>query len=93
MADSEDAAKLGPIDFSTFIVSLAGNVMVLLGHSPEGGEGQPSTRNLPMARQTIDILGILQEKTKGNLSTEEEQLLERLLYQCRMAFVEATKQG
>lgn len=93
MADLDDEAKLGPIDFSTFVVSLAGNVMALLGHSPAGEAGQADTRNLPMARQTIDILGILQEKTKGNLSSEEEQLLERLLYQCRMAFVEATKKG
>ena len=84
------AGALGPIDFSTFIVSLAGNVMVHLGQDPSREGASAGTPNLSLAKQTIDILTMLQAKTQGNLTDEENRLLGQLLYECRMAFVQAT---
>ena len=77
-----------PIDFSTFILSLSSSAAYHLGLAPhpEGTDGG-SSKNLPMAKQTIDILSILQEKTKGNLTGEEERLIGEVLYNLRMAFV------
>jgi hypothetical protein len=53
--------------------------------------GQSGTANLAAAQQIIDILALLEEKTRGNLTAEERQLLEQLLYELRMRFVEASK--
>ena len=50
-------------------------------------------RNLPLAKQTIDILGVLQEKTKGNLTKDEEQLIENLLHDLRLKYVEESGKG
>ena len=66
-----DVQDLAPIDFSTFIVSLAGNCMVHLGQ----GEASGQAPNLPLAKQTIDLLEVLVVKTKGNLDEEEDKLL------------------
>ena len=76
------------IDFTTFLLSLAANAMHHLGEGPEGAVGNP---NLPLAKQTIDIVALLQSKTRGNLSGEEERLLEGILYDLRMRFVAATR--
>ena len=78
------------LDFGMFVMSLASSVLVHLGEleHPEAGKGQ---RNLPLAKQTIDILGMLRDKTRGNLSQEEAQLIENLLYDLRMKYVDAKK--
>lgn len=76
-----DSTELGAIDFSTFIVSLASNVMMHL--ADEGG----ALPDLEQAQQTIDILVMLEMKTRGNLSPDEEKLLHGVLYQVRMAYV------
>ena len=75
-----------PIDFSTFVLSLSSSAAFHLGLAPHP-ENEEMSRNLPMAKQTIDILSILQEKTNGNLTGEEERLLAEVLYNLRMAFV------
>ena len=82
---------LPAIDFSTFVVSLATSALFYLGKVEDPETGQPPEPNLPMARQTIDTLGILQEKTVGNLEPEEEKLLQTLLYDLRMHFVQGTR--
>jgi len=89
--NNQDDGTLPSIDFSTFIVSLSHSAFMYLGDAapPEGAGG----RNLVMARQTIDILGLLADKTRGNLSGEEERLLEQILYELRMQYVEATKES
>lgn len=85
----EDNAELPKIDFSTFVLSLIGSAHVHLGDAPgPDGKAEP---DLELARQTIDVLGILQDKTKGNLSGEEERLLHQALYDLRMRFVEVSK--
>lgn len=79
-----------PIDFNTFILSLSSSAAYHLGMAPHP-ERNDCCQNLPMAKQTIDILGILQEKTQNNLTGDEERLLNEVLYNLRMAFVAAKK--
>ena len=90
MASEAQGDKLAPMDFSTFVISLASSVMVYLGQGA-GQDDSASDANLPMASQTIDILVMLQEKTQGNLTAEETKLLADILYQVRMAYLEAKR--
>ena len=76
------------IDFSTFTLSLATSALFHMGMT-EGPDGAKGETNLPLARQTIDTLELLQEKTQGNLTDEEAKLLQSVLYELRMAFVSA----
>lgn len=76
------------IDFNTFVLSLSTSALMHLGAVP-GAEGTPPEVSLAHARQTIDILGILEEKTRGNLSGEEERILHQVLDDLRMRFVKA----
>ncbi len=82
---------LPPMDFTTFCLSLASSAMIHLGHAPSPDTGA-AEKSLPLAKQTIDILVLLEEKTRGNLTAEEGKLLSTLLYDLRMRFVqESTK--
>lgn len=87
---SEEEARLPDIDFATFVLSLSHSALVHLGDAPNPGDGKLEA-NLPMARQTIDLLNVLQEKTRSNLSGEEERILEQALYDLRMRYVEVAK--
>jgi hypothetical protein len=80
---------LPDIDFSTFLISLSTSAMMHLGQQvvPEG----QAAVNLPLAKQTIDILGMLQQKTAGNLTAEEASLFEEMLYNLRLHYVEVSK--
>jgi hypothetical protein len=88
--ERETDEALPGIDFSTFVLSLSHSALVHLGDAPSP-EGRPQERNLPLARQTIDLLAILQEKTKNNLTGEEERLLDQVLLDLRLRFVEVSK--
>jgi hypothetical protein len=77
---------LPKIDFATFIVSLNQSCLFHLGAVEDPTTGKKS-KNLAMAKQTIDILGMLEEKTRGNLSTEEDGILKNILYDLRIAYV------
>lgn len=80
---------LPTLDFVTFVLGLIGTAYVHLGDAPNP-EGH-SERNLLLARQDIDLLGLLQEKTKGNLTGDEERLLEQALCDLRMRWVEVSR--
>ncbi|MBI4237119.1 MAG: DUF1844 domain-containing protein [Deltaproteobacteria bacterium] len=82
--------SLQQLSFGHFCLSLAGSTQVALGLIPNP-QTNLTTKDLGAARQTIDLLGMLQEKTKGNLTTEEAGLLEELLYTLRMQYIEVTK--
>jgi hypothetical protein len=88
--DASSPGALPEIDFATFAMSLASSVLMYLGELQEPGEARQAA-DLPLAKQTIDILGMLADKTRGNLSDEEHKLLEHLLLDLRMKYVEATK--
>ena len=72
--------------FSTFLLSLSTSVLVCLGELPDPMKNEKST-NLPLAKQTIGIIEMLKEKTKGNLTEEEDRLIESILYDLRMKYV------
>jgi hypothetical protein len=93
----KDESKLGAaedalphFDFSTFILSLSHSALMHLGEAPHPETGEIE-RNLPLARQTIDLIGMLEEKTRGNLSGDEERLVAQILFDLRMRFVELSK--
>lgn len=79
----------GPMDFSTFVISMGTSALMHLGGGEEGA-GTPGPPQLEMARQTIDILAMLEEKTRGNLTEAEGELLTSILYQLRVAFVDVS---
>jgi hypothetical protein len=83
-------AVFPPVDFHTFVLSLGSSALLHLGEIENPNDGV-SQKDLPLAKHTIDILAMLEEKTKGNLSTAEEKLIESLLYDLRLRYVEATK--
>lgn len=81
-----EEAPFPDLNFSTFVFSLGTSAMYHFGDFPDPVT-KKAERNLEAAKQTIDILGILKDKTKGNLSEDEERLLESLLYELRMRYV------
>jgi hypothetical protein len=80
-------AEQTAINFIGFVISLAHTAAVHFGDIAEPGAEAPHERNLPAAQQIIDILALLEEKTRGNLTAEERQVLEQVLYELRMRFV------
>lgn len=82
-----------PLSFAAFVLSLGHTAAVHLGDVPDPMTGQPAAVNLDGAHQMIEILSLLEDKTRGNLSAEERQLLEQLLYELRLRFVEVQKSG
>ena len=82
------AAPLPEVNFSSFILSLSSSTLLHLGEiaDPQSGEKK---KDMALAKQSIDIISLLKDKTKGNLTQEEEKLLDHLLYDLRMRFVKA----
>lgn len=78
------------VDFASFLMSLATSAMVALGEIPDPETGR-MYRHLGAARETIEVLGMLQEKTQGNLSADEDRLLQEILYDLRMKYVSLAK--
>lgn len=85
---SADQRPPTPISFTTFIFSLSSSALIQLGELPDPIT-KKSDKNLDVAQQTIDLLGLLQEKTKDNLTDEESDTLESVLYDLRMRFLKA----
>lgn len=78
------------LDFSTFILSLATSALMQMGIVPDP-QTKKSNKNLPLAKQNIDLLALLSEKTAGNLSESEKELLANILTEIRLKFVEVSK--
>jgi len=85
---SASKSALPKIDFSSFILSLYSSGLVQLGTVEEPSTGK-KTKNLEMAKHTIEMIAMLQKKTAGNLTGDEENLLKALLSELRMAYVKA----
>ncbi|HPD55901.1 MAG TPA: DUF1844 domain-containing protein [Smithellaceae bacterium] len=79
-------ADYPPVNFANFVLSLSTSALYHFGDFPDP-EGGKSEKNLPAVKQTIDILDMLREKTKGNLDENENQLIEGVLYELKMRFV------
>lgn len=85
-----DAADLPSVSFSIFVSSLATSGMVHLGQTPDPETGKRGV-DLPLARDVIDVLGVLEQKTAGNLDAEEQKLLTSVLAELRTKFVELSR--
>lgn len=82
----DEGARLPKIDFATFVISLNSSALVQLGVLDDPTTGQKS-KNLPLAKQTIDVLSMLEEKTQGNLTADEAHMLKSILYDLRILYV------
>ncbi|HSR13052.1 MAG TPA: DUF1844 domain-containing protein [Thermodesulfobacteriota bacterium] len=82
--------ELPEINFSSFILSLSTSALLNLGEVPDP-QTSKTEKSLPLAKQSIDILGLLKEKTRGNLTSDEEKLLEHLLADLRWRYVRAAR--
>lgn len=90
--EEESASQKGEgpapdIDFASFILSLSSSVFIHLGEVPDP-ISRKKEKNFPLAKQTIDILDMLKEKTQRNLTLEEENLLSNILYDLRMRYIQ-----
>ena len=83
-----EEVPLPEINFTSFIFSLSTSALIQLGEI-EDPFTQRQSKNLPIAKQTIDLIGMLREKTKGNLPSEEEKFIEQVLFDLRMRYVKA----
>jgi hypothetical protein len=79
-----------PIDFHTFILSLGSSALLHMGEL-DSPDGRPGEIDLPLAKHTIDVIAMLQEKTKGNLTAPEANLVESLLFDLRLRYVDKSK--
>ena len=87
---AEQAQSLGSVDFSTHVLSLASTALIALGKMP-GPDDDMHPVDLETARHLIDVLGMLEHKTKGNLDESEHKLLQSLIYDLRVSYVDAEK--
>ena len=90
-SDGQSGDALPEIDFVTFILSLATSAFIQMGEHEDGTAGGPV--NLPLAKQTIDMIGMLREKTRGNLDPDETHIVESALYKLRMRYLELKPAG
>jgi len=86
---SSQKPPLPEIDFSFFIISLSSSAAINFGDIPDPINNKKEV-NLPLAKQTIDIISMLKEKTKNNLNPSESKLIDNLLYDLQMRYVKAT---
>ena len=91
-SSNSSTPPLPELNFSSFILSLSSSALLHFGEIPDPVTNKKQ-RNLTMAKQTIDILGILKEKTSGNLTKEEQSLLDNLLYDLRIRYVKEVEKG
>jgi len=87
---SQESYEMPPVNFATFITSLGMQALMALGEI-ENPMTNKKEKELSQAKYLIDIIGLIQEKTKGNLENEEKKIIEQLLYELRMKFVAAGK--
>ena len=83
---------LPTLDFATFVLSLSHSALMHLGEAPHPDDNEWHCSR-SRSKQTSDLLGLLEEKTKGNLTGEEERLITQILFDLRMRFVEKSKSG
>lgn len=84
----EAEGPLPEINFTSLILSLSTSALIQLGEV-EDPFTQKQSKNLPLAKQTIDLIGMLKEKTRGNVAPEEEKFVEQILFDLRMRYVKA----
>ena len=86
-SEKVDQTPLPEINFSTFIFSLNTSALLHLGEVPDPATGK-QPEDLALAKPTIDLIGMLEEKTRGNLSSDEANLIKHILYDLRLRYVQ-----
>jgi hypothetical protein len=87
-----DEAKPPTLDFNALILSLGSSVIVHLGEAPDPTSGKKREKpEFEMAQQSIDLLAMLQEKTRGNLTADEARFLDNMLFDLRMLYVQVSQ--
>ena len=81
------------LSFTAFVLSLASTAAIHFGDLPDPVSGEQTELNLDGAAQMLEILALMEQKTRGNLSAEEREVLNQVLYELRLRFVEATGEG
>lgn len=89
-AERKGAPKL---DFNAFVLSLGSSAVIHLGEAPDPVTGKKIAPNFPMAQQSIDLLALLQEKTRGNLTDDEQRFLQQLLTDLRVLYVHVSQKA
>jgi hypothetical protein len=84
---------MSELTFTSFVLSLATTAAIHFGDLADPLSNEPSEPNLEGAAQMIEILALLDQKTRGNLTAEERQVLEQVLYELRLRFVEISGSG
>jgi len=88
-SSSSDEKKAPALDFNALVLSLGSSVIVHLGEAPDPTTGKTQEPDLILAQESIDLLALLEEKTKGNLTADESRFLQTMLYDLRMRFIAA----
>ena len=87
-----DESRAPTLDFNVLVLSLGSSAIVHLGEAPDPTTGQKREKpELSLAQQSIDLLAVLQEKTRGNLTDEEARFLDNILYDLRMLYVQVSQ--
>ena len=92
-APAPDHATLPPADFAAIVLSFASSALFHLGLVADPSTGEPGEKNLPLAQHSIDLLELLEVKTRGNLSGDEAHLIASLLTELRVRYVESSRGG
>src|SRR5438105_12217259 len=94
MASSGEKKQDYALDFNALVLSLGSSAIVHLGEAPDPTTGQKRDRpEFPLAQQSIDLLAMLQEKTRGNLTAEEARFLDNMLFDLRMLYVQVSQRA
>ena len=88
-AESKSSAGHLPVNFSSFVISMGSSALMLMGEQLDPGQAAMPL-NLPQAKEIIDLLSMLEEKTRGNLTPDEQVVMKDMLYALRMKFVSLT---
>src|ERR671928_2172564 len=91
---ASDENKGPALDFNALVLSLGSSAIVHLGEAPDPTTGQKREQpDFTMAQQSIDLLAMLQEKTRGNLTADESRFLDNMLFDLRMLYVQVSQRG
>jgi len=90
-AETSQEIPLPDVDFTSFMMSLCTSVFIHLGEIPDPTTNETHV-NLPLAKQTIDLISMLKEKTEGNRTADEDKLMDEMLYTMRMKYLSASNQ-
>ena len=87
------ATQENKLDFNAFVLSLGSSAIINLGEAPDPTTGKKAEPDLALGQQSIDLLALLQDKTRGNLTADESRFIEQMLYDLRMLFVTVSKKA